>query len=43
MNTARPVLMFRLWYHGGIGAVRIGLVLLSRACAIGHANCDLSC
>lgn len=22
MNTARPVLMFRLWYHGGIGAVR---------------------
>ena len=22
MNTARPVLVFRLWYHGGIGAVR---------------------
>jgi D-aspartate ligase len=22
MNTARPVLIFRLWYHGGIGAVR---------------------
>jgi D-aspartate ligase len=22
MNTTRPVLMFRLWYHGGIGAVR---------------------
>jgi D-aspartate ligase len=22
MNTVRPVLVFRLWYHGGIGAVR---------------------